>query len=83
MAAVAKVVEMGLISNHLEYESTVTRNVCPWNGLAKPTCTRDHGILLDSHLVGEALGGDGRDSWQCWHRFTQSFISLSLPGHQM
>lgn len=37
MPAVADVVVMGLTSNYFEYESTVTKKVCPWNGFSNST----------------------------------------------
>lgn len=63
MAAVAEVELTGLTSSHFEYESTVIVKVCPWNGLAKSTWTRDHGVRVDSQSLAGVLGGDGQDSW--------------------
>ncbi|KRX27963.1 hypothetical protein T07_1397 [Trichinella nelsoni] len=43
IATADDVVGTGRTSNHLEYESTTTRNVLPWHGPAKSICKRHHG----------------------------------------
>ena len=81
MVLVAVVLDISIISGHLEWASTASKYIRFRNGPAKSTCILLQGFKGHNHGCSGAGGAVFRTDWQSTHALINDSISESSPGH--